>query len=297
MSSFLCQRNQRVKIGNDISTWSVLNAGVPQGTLLGPVCFLLHINDLKTSCDTYKYVDDSTAWEVCSGKNIGASKIQKAANDAIEWSDKNNMKLNCDKTKEILVDFRRKKQPVPKITMCDVEIERVKSTKLLGVLISENLKWDDHVDYICQKGSKRIYFISVLKRSGVDPNDLVKIYCATIRSVLEYACELWHPGLTKCQSSKLESIQKRVLRIIFSFESYEAAMCAANIQSLRARREEACRTFFINVTKPDHKLHHLLPEPRSSSHELRTTSRYPLPHLRTDRARHSVINYGLFNFQ
>ena len=296
-ASFLCQRQQRVKIAKDVSPWSVLNAGVPQGTLLGPVCFLLHINDLKTSCDTYKYVDDSTAWEVCSGKHIGDSKIQNAADDAIKWSNDNNMKLNSDKTKEILVDFRRKKQHVPEITMGEVTIERVKSAKLLGVHISNDLKWDEHVNYICQKGSKRLYFVRVLKRSGVSANDLVKIFCVTIRSVLEYACELWHPGLTQCQSAKIESLQKRAMKIIFPSESYDIALNLANVPLLETRREEACRTFFGHITKPEHKLHHLLPTPRSSQHHLRTISKFPLPKIRTERVRQSVINYGLLKFQ
>ena len=113
------------------------------------------------------------------------------------------MTLNYDKTKELLIDFRRKKDNIPDITMCKTSIERVKFAKLLGVF--NDLGWDEHVNYICQKGSKRLYFIRVLKMVGVDPPDLVKIFCATLRSVLEYACEVWHPGLTKSQSSKIVS--------------------------------------------------------------------------------------------
>ena len=297
IASFLCERKQRVKIGNDKSQWAVLNAGVPQGTLLGPVCFLLHINDLQLPCDTFKCVDDSTAYEIICDKSLSESKIQSAADEAIKWSNENNMKLNCDKTKEIVVDFRRKKQNIPEIVMGDVAIERVNSSKLLGVIISDNLKWDEHVSYICQKGSKRLYFIRVLKRSGVSPDDLVKIFCVTIRSVLEYACEVWHPGLTRGQSSKLESIQKRAMRMIFPSVQYLEALDAVHLPTLAARREEACRTFFLNMTKPDHKLHHLLPTSWTSSHHFRTTSTYPFPKLRTCRSRQSVINYGRFNFQ
>ena len=60
VAAFLHQRKQRVKIGTDRSDWLQLNGGVPQGTLLGPICFLLHISDLKTCCADVKYADDST---------------------------------------------------------------------------------------------------------------------------------------------------------------------------------------------------------------------------------------------
>ena len=124
------------------------------------------------------------------------------------------MKINCDKTKELIVDFRRNKSLVPKITMSGVEIERVAVSKLLGVIISDDLTWDNHVDYICCKGSKRLYFIRVLKRAGVEQSSLVAVFISTIRSVLEYACEVWHPGLTVEQCRKVESIQKCALKII-----------------------------------------------------------------------------------
>ena len=63
--AFLCDRKQRIKIGDVMSEWASIKAGVRQGTLSGPVCFLLHINDLKTKCPAAKYVDDTTVWECC----------------------------------------------------------------------------------------------------------------------------------------------------------------------------------------------------------------------------------------
>ncbi len=107
VTRFLCERRQRVKIGSTTSKWSHLKTGAPQGTLLGPVAFLLHINDLQIVCPTVKYVDDSSIWEVCnrSGSN---SQIQTAGNQATTWTKTNNMQLNTDKTKEMRVYFGRK---------------------------------------------------------------------------------------------------------------------------------------------------------------------------------------------
>ncbi len=107
VTSFLCDHRQRVKIGSTTSTWSHLKVGVPQGPLLGPVAFLLHINNLQTVCPTVKYVDDSSIWDVCnrSGSN---SQIQTARNQATTWTKTNKVQLNTDKTKEMRVYFGRK---------------------------------------------------------------------------------------------------------------------------------------------------------------------------------------------
>jgi len=87
---------------------------------------------------------------------------------------------------------------VPPLCINSRNIERVVTFKLLGVVISSDLTWDDHVSYILSKCAKRIYCIWNL--SGLPACDIVYIYCSVIRSVLEYACAVWHPGcLTNCR--------------------------------------------------------------------------------------------------
>ena len=132
--SFICDRRQRVKIGKTFSSWVNLNAGVPQGTLLGPATFLLHINDLKTDCRSVKYVDDTTIWEACDKKRLN-SKIQITANQACTWCQKNNMKINTDKTKEMIIYFSKTVSNIEPILMNDSKLEQVSHTKLLGVII------------------------------------------------------------------------------------------------------------------------------------------------------------------
>ena len=123
LTAFLRDRKQRVKIGSVESDRISINAGVPQGTLLGPVSFLFYINDLHTSCNVVKYVDDSTIWETCSV--TGANSIlQDAATEAAVWS-KNKMALNGDKTKEMRISFSRAPPSLDKIVLDDRDIELV----------------------------------------------------------------------------------------------------------------------------------------------------------------------------
>ena len=105
VACFLSDRQQRTRVGHCYSSWKFVNAGVPQGTKLGPLLFLLMANDLKPSENTVKYVDDTTVWEVLS-KNT-QSCIPSTVAQCAEWASRNNMKLNPTKTKEVVVNFSK----------------------------------------------------------------------------------------------------------------------------------------------------------------------------------------------
>ena len=293
--SFLTKRTQRVKIGNIYSEPAEIKAGVPQGTLLGPVTFLAHINNLQPSCNTIKYVDDTTVWEI-SNTTGSDSKIQTAADDVMNWCEENNMRLNVDKTKELLIYYGKTPLDIPNITIGGKVIEKVTSFKLLGVIFNDNLTWNDHISMLCTKASQRLYFVILLKRAGVSCDDMLQFFCSTIRSILEYACVVWHPGLTKTESKALENIQERALRIICPDVSYEEALTLKNLKTLAARRDEHCRQFFKDIQSESHVLNCLLP-PKRNLRDLRTQRLYETPRGRTNRIQKSPINYGLFHYQ
>jgi len=173
----------------------------------------------------------------------------------------------------------------------------VDEAKLLGVVFSETLGWDAHVKYLCNKASKRLYFLTLLRRAAVSPGDIVNVFTSLIRPVLEYACEVWHPGLTQEQSNALEHVQKRALRIAYPHLDYERALSAAGLGRLSERRESACCNFFQAMLVPSHRLHHLIPERRTLAHDLRKRIAYPVPSLRFKRTKRSLVNYGLSKFQ
>ena len=91
MAAFLLDRTQRVKIGNNYSHTGHPNGGVPQGTICGPKCFMMYINDLSTPVPLYKYVDDSTLFEICEMNSI--SLMQESVSIAAEWTKKKTWKL------------------------------------------------------------------------------------------------------------------------------------------------------------------------------------------------------------
>ncbi len=137
IASFLTSRTQRVKINNNtMSEWGHLNGGVPQGTKLGPILFLCMINDLSLDIPTFKYVDDTSAVHISNDPLDNA--LQTAADSAAAWSENMNMQLNAKKTKELVIDFGNPGHSLPPITINGEEIERVKSSKLLGVHLSHD---------------------------------------------------------------------------------------------------------------------------------------------------------------
>ena len=162
---FLSDRVQRIKFASEcFSQWGPVPAGEPQGTKLGPRSFVL-INDLDTNAQQWKYVDDATVSElVVKG---GESHVQAIANRVIEWSHANRVQLNAYKCKELRNSFAKEQRVFDPIIIEGKEVELVTSTKLLGLTIANDLTWNDHVTEITKKASKRLYFLTQLKRAGV----------------------------------------------------------------------------------------------------------------------------------
>ena len=182
------------------------------------------------------------------------------------------------------------------VTMNGSQIDKVNVFKLLGLHVNDKLTWHEHIDHICSKASRRIYFLILLKRAGKSPSDVVDTYISIIRSVLEYACIVWHPGLTKHQSEQIEHIQKRSLSIAYPEFDYNEALNKTNLETLFQRRENMCKQFFIDIQNPEHKLHYLLPPPRDYV-SLRNFRKYEPPKSKHERVKRSVINYALYNYQ
>jgi Reverse transcriptase (RNA-dependent DNA polymerase) len=173
---------QRVKIGDVFSSWTTLNCNMPQGTWLGPYVFLILINDLVTSVLTFKFVDDVTVTEVITSSS---SRMQIAADQIASWSDSTLMNINIKKTKEMLIGSISNLPPLL-ATFHDHCIERVSSYKLLGVIVSNKLSWNEHIHFICLKANKRLHFRKLPMRSRMSPEDMLQYNKSLIRPVIEY---------------------------------------------------------------------------------------------------------------
>ncbi len=132
--SFLSNRRQCVKLGQCVSRWLSTSAGVPQGTKLGPILFVIMINDLKIvspRSNNWKYGDDVTISQIVPTREV--STLQNDLDAIGNWPSTNNMKLNPKKCKDITVSFRRDiEQPPPTLVVENISLERIESHKVLG---------------------------------------------------------------------------------------------------------------------------------------------------------------------
>ena len=296
LHSFLMNRQQRVKINDRFSDWASPNGGMPQGTWLGPYVFLSLINDLRSLLELHKFVDDCTLTEIISPLNV--SVMQQELDKLNDWSDANHMNVNTRKTKEMLIGNIRANPP-PTLQLHGHSIERVQSYKLLGLYVTDTLKWNEHVSRICSKAAQRLHFLKQLKRSAMSTDDLLYYYQSVVRPVTEYACVVWHTSLTKRQTKQLEAIQRRALKIIFGNDSDAVSDALSSLSSLSERRELLTKKFFVGLLSPSSCLHDIIPDKNDNStiSKLRHKKLYPPPKTRTEHFKNSTIIYALNNYQ
>ena len=184
-------------------------------------------------------------------KNI----MQQQITDLCQYAVENEMRLNKDKTKVMLFNTAKQSDFMPEIVVGNENLEVVEEFKLLGVMITSNLKWETNTEYITKKAYKRLWMIRRLKNLGMNTKSLVKIFTTQIRSVLEFGAVTWHPMLTKENSNAIERVQKTALAIILSpdYRSYDEALYITKLEKLDKRRIALSLNFAKKATKhPEH---------------------------------------------
>ena len=123
------------------------------------------------------------------------------------------MTLNADKCKVMNIDFKKNRHAFEPVIV-DKELSVVSSANILGVTLSSDLTWNDHVNEAIRKANKRLYFLVLLKRAGVNTHDIINFYCTVVRPVLEYCSPIFHHALPECLINDIERVQKRALSFI-----------------------------------------------------------------------------------
>ena len=121
-------------------------------------------------------------------------------------------------------------------------------------------------------------------------------YKTIIQPVLEYACPVWHTGLTKQDSDLLEQIQRRAMTVLYPTKSYTAALKEAKLETLSLRRDIICKKFFTKMCKQDHKLNYLLEKREMPPYDLRHPQPFNIMIPHTERYKRSLLMHGLLNY-
>ena len=153
----------------------------------------------------------------------------------------------------IFLVFLKKQDEDHALTIDQVPLRKVSTTKILGVHVSSDLKRSNHICEVLKKAHSRLYLLKLLKHFNLPTNDLVTVYSGFVRPTVEYAAPVWHPGLTVHEDLALEWIQKRACRIIVGkdYTTYQEALELYNLQDSHGRREQLCLSFFSSLLESE----------------------------------------------
>ena len=179
------------------------------------------------------------------------SRIYSNLQQTEEYARKNKMKINSKKTKLMVFNPGRTMDFHPRFCIQENELEVVEETKLLGLVIRNDLSWSSNTQYMIQRANKKLWCMRRLKNLGAERGDLISVYQKQIRCLLEYAVAVWHPSLTSEDRIRIERVQKSALCIILGqdYTSYKSALKELQLESLHSRRIKLCKKFAIKTQK------------------------------------------------
>ena len=281
LRSYFCNRSSILKIDTISSTPIAVERGVPQGSVLGPLIFCTYVRDFTAASDkatVVKYADDITIilpLETGSHDSIRTSINRETSNISI-WCEENRLTLNSTKSKCLLVTRHNS---------CNIEgltVQSVPSLKLLGLNFNSKLNWDTHVDKLRLTCCRRLHILRKL-RGLISRRNLLLVYTAIIRSLLEYACPVF-VGLNKKNSIILQKIEKRAYRIIFHDSTNADDTDNTADAHLKSRRLDLSTRLWNTIEKDtEHVLHQTIPKRHRNTNKLR------IEYHRTDKLGNSFF--------
>ena len=216
--NYLAERQQRVVFNGVSSVPSSVVSGVPQGSILGPLLFLIYIDDitqvnLSAASRLVLYADDILLYRRIFSSFEDYRILQSDIDALANWTTSNSMSFNVSKCKSMIISRKKNHDSsFPPLILNGSILDVVPTFKYLGVLFSSNLSWSDHIQGVCSKAHKILGLLYRRYYQYSDNRSLLKLYIYLVRPHLDYAAQVWAPHLQKNIKS-LESVQKFALKI------------------------------------------------------------------------------------
>ena len=235
IKAFLTGRKHRVSVEGELSNWVHSKSGIPQGSVLGPILFVIFINDMPhviTNCCKL-FADDAKLYRTIRTEN-DISSLQKDIDSLIQWSKFWQLPFNEDKCKCIHLGRDKYSHTYH---MNEHQLENVKEEKDLGVIMDHKLKFHTHTSAAIKKANK---ILGLIRHSftTLDETTLPLLYMSMVRPHLEYGNVIWGPHF-KEDIKAVERVQKRATRMIASIKDlmYSKRLEVLNLPSLHYRRK------------------------------------------------------------
>ncbi len=216
IQSFLTNRTQQVKLNSTISPFLSTNTGAPQGCVLSPVLYTIYTNDCR-AIDTdnliIKYADDTSIVGRMSSTEDSLKRYNSEINHFVNWCTENYLEINVNKTKELVIDFRKRGTPISEVTINGLPIERVSEYKYLVTVIDDKLKFDKNTYCTTSKLRQRLYFLRKLNSFGVDNTILELFYRTILQSVLSFSLICFYGNMLSRDKHSFLRVVKQARRI------------------------------------------------------------------------------------
>ena len=305
--SYLSNRSQFVCYCDAESTNYEVTCGIPQGSVLGPLLFIIYTNDLPNSLKNSNcilFADDTTIYQSATDITILRSQIENDMVVLNDWFYANKLSLNIQKTHFMLFkpeNSRNSIHGINNITLGTQNIQRVNCAKFLGIYIDDELEWGDHIDHISKKIASGSYALKIVKRT-LSTSNLKLLYHSLIHSHLTYGTALWGSAY-QYRLHKLEITQKKCIRHICGVPYNEHTnplfknLCIPNLKDIF--KIQLCKLMYSYT-------HGNLPAPllaifltNAAVHQYSTRQRYD-PHVvrrKTAKFMKTFIQQGGFVFK
>ena len=283
-TDYLSDRYQRVVINGQYSDWGEINAGVPQGSVLGPLLFLIFINDIVltvSNCNIRLFADDTCLFLEVDNRTECATLINEDLKNIATWAKNWFIDFSATKTKSLTVSNKRDSHLNPAIIFKEEDIEEVSSHTYLGVQIANNLKWKDHISNVATKARKKLNLMLPLKFK-LDRKSLEIMYKSFVRSTMDYASVIWG-GSYKSDIDKLEKVQIDAMRLITGAtarSNIAALYVETHFQTVKERIDFSivCMMYkLMNGLCPSYLHNLLLSNPERERYSLRSQNKLQLP--------------------
>ena len=293
LRNFLTDRRQRIVLNGKNSSWLTVRSGVPQGSVLGPLLFLVYINDIVKGLqnDIKLFADDTSIFSVVKEKDEAAASLNQDLEKLNLWAWQWKMQFNCDKTEEVIFSVRRSKIEHPTLNLGSDDVKRTDEHKHLGLILDSQLNFKSHIRQAISKARRGIGMIKYLSKY-VSRDVLDQIYKLYVRPRLDYGDIIYHRhGPEKIQNftTRLEQTQySAALAVTGAWRGSNRQKLYKELgwESLYNRRwfRRLGHFFNLRITGTPEYLYAELPIGRTLQYGLRNKREYDVPLSKTERS-------------
>lgn len=282
MDSYLSGRSQQVTINGVSSDPINISAGVPQGSILGPLLFLIYINDLVENlvCDPHLFADDTSLLDIFNNSAASSTRVNRDLACIHDWGTRWKVTFNPEKTDYLIISKKPTLVNYPDLFFNNTLLLRTVSHKHLGLTITHNLEWHDHIVNTIVKAERRIHMMKSVK-SILPRGTLSNLYKTMVLPIIEY-CDVIYDNCSLNLAMALEQVQRRAALVCtgaYRHTSNDLLLADLGWQPLRVRRQIHKLTLWfkiVNLFTPPY-MRTLIPQPVENRYRLRSTSNAALP--------------------